>query len=112
MNVSHTTWLKSLTQQAASALAGKSKTGRGSRKRARQCLVEPLEMRTLLSTSGVLAAQPLLPTWENAQSNASPFVSFQGSTYFLTGDPTQDVKLWKTDGTAAGTREIRDLGAT
>ncbi len=64
--------------------------------------VERLEGRQLLSatplqTSDATEAQP-------------PFVGLNGTTYFLTGDGTTNAKLWSTNGSAASTSVVKNLG--
>lgn len=77
------------------------KSLKGSRRRT--ATIECLESRLMLS------ATQLLPTGDATEA-VPPFVAFNGSVYFLTGDSLTDTMLWKTNGTLAGTTLVKNLG--
>ena len=111
MSDMYSRWLESLSVGVASAAAGRSKsTRRRAAPAAPPPSVEAMEPRLLFTIPGYLTAQPLLPTTGRAEGGAPAYVPFQGSTYFLSGDSTRSTKLYKTDGTAAGTTLVKDLG--
>jgi ELWxxDGT repeat protein len=68
--------------------------------------VEQLEDRTLLSGTPRLLADinPGAPS-----SNPTDFVVIGSTTYFAANDGAHGDELWKSDGTAAGTRMVADI---
>ncbi|HEX2971759.1 MAG TPA: ELWxxDGT repeat protein [Tepidisphaeraceae bacterium] len=67
--------------------------------------IEPLEPRRLLSTSLLTDINPGPP-----RTIPSALTDVNGTLFFITEDGVQGPKLWKSDGTTAGTKPITTLG--
>lgn len=71
-----------------------------------ELFVEPLEERQLLSA----AAQVLLDiNTEASESDPQGFVESNGIAYFTADTPEFGRELWRSDGTEAGTRLVKDI---
>ena len=68
-------------------------------------VVESLEHRRFLSAAFALRDGLTAHLWAGS-------VSFDGSTYFEGNDAAHGFELWRTDGTAAGTRLVKDINPT
>jgi ELWxxDGT repeat protein len=68
------------------------------------------ENRQLLyRTDGTETGTTLLGTFSYDFDEPYGFTAFAGSVWFAAGDDEHGVELWRTDGTAAGTRLARDI---
>jgi ELWxxDGT repeat protein len=68
------------------------------------------ENRQLLyRTDGTERGTTLLGAFSYDFEEPYGFTAFAGSVWFAAGDDTHGVELWRTDGTAAGTRLARDI---
>jgi ELWxxDGT repeat protein len=69
----------------------------------------PLTSETPFLVSDLYPGAPAPNPWPTYPFRPDAFVSLGGTAFFLSGAVNQDVNLWRTDGTAAGTRLVRDL---
>src|SRR5262249_33454143 len=74
----------------------------------RRPVVEQLEDRTLLSQGAVLVKDINTMGGDFFSSNPNQFVAFQGLTYFVADDGAVGPQIWRTDGTAIGTKRVSD----
>jgi hypothetical protein len=74
-----------------------------------------LSLATLLIVSAAVAAEPYLvkdlwPGTRPVSANPSFVANVGTSTYFSVLEPSRNLRLWKTDGTDAGTVQVPTLG--
>jgi ELWxxDGT repeat protein len=69
-------------------------------------MVETLEPRTLLSVDPVLVADLVIGA---GGSNPSNFVNVNGTLFFNANDGVNGIELWRSNGTAAGTKLVKDI---
>ena len=84
------------------------RASRSRRKCSRRRLIEPLELRALLAA----APTPQLVADLNTSplsSNPTGFLKIGNITYFSADDGIHGKELWETDGTAGGTKLVRDI---
>jgi ELWxxDGT repeat protein len=72
-----------------------------------QAALEPLEFRTLLSTTPTVTQLSSIGTLSAQQPQQ--FATLGNKELFTTNDPSRGQILWSTDGTSAGTQEIAAL---
>jgi ELWxxDGT repeat protein len=83
--------------------------GRISNPAKRACLdVEPLEDRRLLSATLVADILPR-PPYDQTSNNPGPVYDVGGLMLFVASDGVHGRELWRTDGSAKGTRMVKDL---
>lgn len=94
------------------------RNGKQKDNRARQVAFEPLEDRCLLSvTAQMLADLNVFPEFPDSPLNSPRFRSLtdvNGTLFFVVDDVVHGEELWKSDGTNAGTKMVKDInpGAT
>lgn len=74
----------------------------------RRLLCETLEARTLLTADPYLVKEFASGDVVRS-SNPAQFVDVGGITFFVAETPHQGRELWRTDGTAAGTYQVKDI---